>query len=305
MKFKNSLFTAKGEHRAVVELTSLQTLWFNTGSLCNITCENCYMESSPTNDRLAYLTIADIEYYLTEIKEEFLKVEEIGFTGGEPFMNNDLIKMLEKTLQEGYRVLVLTNAMRPFLNKREHIYDILMNYPEHLTLRISIDHYTKNLHEMVRGKGSWAPMLEGIKWLNDIGAKITVAGRTCWNESESNSREGYSKLFSTECISINACDPKELILFPEMSDSSDVPEITKNCWDILNIKPESLMCANSRMIVKHKNSGSTSVMPCTLLPYDSAFRLGKRLINSKRIVSLNHPNCAKFCVLGGASCGNG
>ena len=51
LKFKDPLFTAKGDRRAVVALTNLRTLWFNTGSLCNITCQNCYMDSNPTNDR--------------------------------------------------------------------------------------------------------------------------------------------------------------------------------------------------------------------------------------------------------------
>ena len=55
LKFRDPDLTAKGERRAVVALTRLTTLWFNTGSLCNITCRNCYMDSSPTNDALAYL----------------------------------------------------------------------------------------------------------------------------------------------------------------------------------------------------------------------------------------------------------
>ena len=34
----------------------LETLWINTGSLCNLTCGNCFMESSPKNDRLVYIS---------------------------------------------------------------------------------------------------------------------------------------------------------------------------------------------------------------------------------------------------------
>jgi hypothetical protein len=57
-KFQNALLTAKGEQRAHVGLKALETLWFNTGTLCNLTCRNCYIESSPRNDRLVYLTAA-------------------------------------------------------------------------------------------------------------------------------------------------------------------------------------------------------------------------------------------------------
>lgn len=49
-KFQDPFVTATGETRASVALTNPQTLWFNTGTLCNIECANCYIESSPTNE---------------------------------------------------------------------------------------------------------------------------------------------------------------------------------------------------------------------------------------------------------------
>jgi hypothetical protein len=47
------------------------------------------------------------------------------------------------------------------------------------------------------------------------------------------------------------------------------------------------------------------VLPCTLLPYDAAFELGDSLAAARRPIALNHPHCARFCVLGGASCSAG
>ena len=67
-KFQNPFVTAKGERRAHVTLEALKTLWFNTGTLCNLTCENCYIESSPRNDRLVYLTTPEVAEYLDEIE---------------------------------------------------------------------------------------------------------------------------------------------------------------------------------------------------------------------------------------------
>ena len=62
------------------------------------------------------------------------------------------------------------------------------------------------------------------------------------------------------------------------------------------------MCASSRMVVKRKGSDAPTVLACTLLPYDARFDLGATLAEAETDVSLNHPHCAKFCVLGGASC---
>ena len=59
-KFRDPLVTAAGERRAQVALKSLDTLWFNTGTLCNLTCRHCYIESSPKNDRLVYLSAAEV-----------------------------------------------------------------------------------------------------------------------------------------------------------------------------------------------------------------------------------------------------
>jgi hypothetical protein len=81
-----------------------------------------------------------------------------------------------------------------------------------------------------------------------------------------------------------------------------VSEITTACWGILHKSPSDVMCASSRMVVKRKGAMRTSVLACTLIPYDPGFELGETLAQANRAVALNHPHCAKFCVLGGASC---
>ncbi len=301
-KFKDPRVTAEGVKRAVVALTHLRTLWFNTGSLCNITCQNCYMDSSPTNDRLAYMTLAEVRAYLDEIGDEGLPVEEIAFTGGEPFMNRDLPDMIEESLSRGYKVLVLTNAMKPMLLKRPRLKEILGRHGAGMVIRVSVDHFTKSRHEEVRGQESWAPMIEGLRWLAKNGFALTVAGRTCWGETEADARRGYGELFTAEKIPVDAFDAGQLVLFPEMDAGADVPEITFNCWDILGVAPETMMCATSRMIVKRRDADKPSVVPCTLLPYEPAFELGEGLAEAAKTVQLNHPHCSKFCVLGGASC---
>jgi len=301
-KFLDPHRTAKGEPRAVVALTRLRTLWFNTGSLCNITCQNCYMDSSPKNDRLAYITAAEVGQYLDESETEKLGIEEVAFTGGEPFMNPEFPQILKDVLSRGYQVLVLSNAMKPMHHKKNQLLSLRQAHPGQLSIRISVDHYTCEGHEAIRGKNTWKPMLEGLKWLADNGFDMSVAGRTCWDETEQQSRDGFRQLFEGEVIPIDVTDPARLVLFPEMDSRLDVPEITVNCWDILGITPETMMCATSRMVVKRRGAEAPVVVPCTLLPYEETFELGQSLSESAKTVSLNHPHCARFCVLGGASC---
>src|SRR5512145_338584 len=138
-KFSDPDVTAKGERRARVALHALRTLWINTGSLCNITCRNCYIESSPENDRLAYITRAEVAAYLDEIAPDSWPVSEIGFTGGEPFMNPDIIEMLGDALTRSFAVLVLTNAMQPMLRPRvrDGLLALGAQYADRLTIRVS------------------------------------------------------------------------------------------------------------------------------------------------------------------------
>ena len=312
-KFTEPDLTATGARRARVSLSALRTLWINTGSLCNIACRNCYIESSPENDRLAYITRAEVAEYLDEIARECLPVTEIGFTGGEPFMNPDVLGMLKDTLERGFSALVLTNAMQPML--RPHIRDGLVSlrdtHGHRLSLRVSLDHYSKALHEEERGPNSFDKTLEGIDWLAGERFSVALAGRTCWGETEEAARTGYAALIAERGWPLDADDAASLILFPEMDERADVPEITESCWGILGKSPDDVMCATSRMVVKRRGADAPVVLPCTLLPYDPAFEMGASLAEAALAnggmfdhgaVKLCHPHCAKFCVLGGGAC---
>jgi hypothetical protein len=305
-KFKDPFVTAKGETRAWVELARLHTLWFNTGSLCNIECANCYMDSSPKKDDLAYLSAPHVRKFLEEIKTLGLPTEEIGFTGGEPFMNKALPDMLGDVLERGFKALVLTNAMKPLWHKRSALLALKQRFgADRLTLRVSIDHPTPAIHEQERGPGAWAPLERSVKWLLEHGFKIDVAGRALFSHSEAEARAAYQQLFDAWGLKLDAHNPARLVLFPEMDETLDVPEITTACWGILNVRPDAQMCATSRMVVLRKGDNRPRVVPCTLLPYDPAFDLGETLAEAQGAVRLNHPHCAKFCVLGGASCSAG
>ncbi len=301
-KFHDPLVTAKGERRAQVALTALETLWFNTGTLCNLTCGHCYIESSPKNDRLAYLTALEVAAYLDEIAARGLPTRLIGFTGGEPFMNPELTAMLEDALSRGFDVLVLTNAMRPMAKCKAALLQLKERYGERLTIRVSIDHYGRTVHEQERGRRSWKPTIDGLYWLARNGFSVHVASRRLSGESEAEIRNGFALLFAELGVGIDASDPVRLIVFPEMDGSVDVPEITEACWGILGKSPQSVMCASARMVVKRKGAARPVVLACTLLPYDERFEMGETLAAASGVVALNHPHCAKFCVLGGGAC---
>jgi uncharacterized Fe-S cluster-containing radical SAM superfamily protein len=304
-KFFDPFVTAAGERRAQVALTALQTVWFNTGTLCNLTCAHCYIESSPKNDRLVYLSAAEVAAYLDEIRENGLPTTLVGFTGGEPFINPELPVMLEDTLARGFEALVLTNAMKPMSKCKPALLRLKDQHGDRLTIRVSVDHYGRAVHEKERGKRSWKPTIDGFVWLARNGFSLHVASRRLSGETEAEIRAGFARLFDKLGVALDAADPVRLIVFPEMDAAANVPEITEACWGILGKSPDDVMCASARMVVKRKNAEHPVVLACTLLAYDERFELGPTLAAASRAVALNHPHCAKFCVLGGGACSRG
>ena len=301
-KFQHPDITAKGEPRAAVPFVTLDTLWVNTGTLCNVECTHCYIESSPTNDRLVYMNAAEIIPFLDEARD--MNAREIGFTGGEPFMNPEMIAIADAALSRGFETLILTNAMRPMMRPkiREGLLHLRDRFDRLLTLRVSLDHYSAGGHDMERGAGAFEAGMAGVKWLDENGFAITIAGRSLSGESDGELRAGFSALFAERGLSLDAHDLAQLVIFPEMDPVKEVPEITTACWSILGKDPAEVMCANSRMLVKRKGAERPAVLSCTLLPYDAQFEMGASLAEAAAPVRLNHPFCAQFCVLGGASC---
>lgn len=283
--------TAQGKARAVVPPAALKTLWFNTGTLCNIECANCYIESSPRNSRLEYLRLAEILPFLDEASQ--MGATEIAFTGGEPFMNPDLLTMAGECLERGFSVLILTNAMAPMLNQKADLLSLLKRHARGLRLRVSLDHHTAVAHDAERGAGAFDKTMAGLHWLLESGFHASVAGRSFVDEDESNARAGYRLAIGREI---------ELTVFPEMSAAAEPPEITTECWGLLDKTPDSVMCASSRMVVKRRGEARPAVLACTLIPYDARFELGRTVKESWRPVALQHAHCASFCVLGGGSC---
>ncbi len=275
----------------LLPLTRLETLWINTGTLCNLACTNCFMESSPVNDSLAYMTLEAFRTLLNGAPES---LAEIGFTGGEPFMNPDIIAMLETTLAAGKTALVLTNAMRPMQRHQTRLAALVAAHPTHLAFRVSLDHHDAARHDFLRGPATFAPTIAGLKCLAAAGAKISVAARTPWGETEAAMRAGFARLFAAERIPLDAENPAHLVLFPEMDAAAPAEKVTQAA--LAAIPPEQPpMCATSRMAVLRKGRTTPEITPCTLLPHQTLPTLATP-------IRLNHPHCAQFCIHGAASC---
>ena len=285
---------------AQVKLERLETLWFNTGTLCNLACKDCYIESSPRNDALSWLSLAAVRSLLDEAAWRHPELREVAFTGGEPFMNPEIMQMLEAALDRGLRVLVLTNAMTPL---RHHLPALHKLAGRDLHLRVSLDHYTEAGHAALRGPRAWTPALEGVSALLAAGFVPSIAARfDPAEEDEAATRAGFAALFRRQGWDIDAYDAQHLVLFPEMSVPAAAPGVSAAAWRALRPRGADAMCRTARMVVQRKGVLDVSIVACTLLPFEPRFDLGCTLAEAAKPVTLDHPHCARFCVFGASSC---
>ena len=92
----------------LAELRTLDTLWFQVaGTVCNLRCGHCFISCSPDNHSFWFMSREEVGSALRDSVS--LGVKEYYFTGGEPFMNREMLGILEDTLAIG-PATVLTNA---------------------------------------------------------------------------------------------------------------------------------------------------------------------------------------------------
>ena len=149
-----------------VPMRALDTLWFQVaGTLCNIECTHCFISSSPTNRSHAMLSLAEVETRLEEARA--LGVREYYFTGGEPFLNREMIPILAVTLKQG-PATVLTNGMLLTPRICEQLRELADGSEYSLDLRVSLDGFERDTHDAIRGAGAWDRAMGGLRNLANV-----------------------------------------------------------------------------------------------------------------------------------------
>ncbi|MDX1568538.1 MAG: radical SAM protein, partial [Longimicrobiales bacterium] len=163
-------------------LQALDQLWFQvSGTVCNLRCTHCFISCSPENDSFWFMTREQVRDALAESVE--LGVKEYYFTGGEPFMNKDLIGILEDTLELG-PATVLTNATLLPSRTVNALERLAGGSPYSLELRVSLDGVTAEMNDEIRGEGSFQRAMEGVERLVAAGFLPIITCMRTWEDSE-------------------------------------------------------------------------------------------------------------------------
>lgn len=281
-----------------IKLKHLDHLWFQvTGTLCNLACTHCFNNSGPGVRTFDFLSRESIAMELQQAVR--LGVKEIFFTGGEPFLHKELIEILALSLQHT-PTTVLTNGT--LINDRlaGQLAEIEKASRYSLEIRMSLDGYTEEMNDRLRGSGVFNKVLEATARLTRWGLLPLVTIVRTWPESEeltviagfiNTLREaGYSR-------------PRIKIL-PSLPLGRELTRIENAHHETLlteemlrGFDRDLLMCSNSRIVT------SLGVWVCPLLVEEPDARLGNSMDAMLPDYELRHRTC-HTCYQYGTFCQN-
>ena len=279
-----------------VALRALDTLWFQVGgTICNLACTHCFVSCSPTNHTHEFLTLAAIRPYLEEAVA--LGVKEYYFTGGEPFLNPEMERILEETLRCG-PASVLTNGLLldPVRSARLRALAEAATYS--LDLRVSMDGYDAESNDPIRGAGTFERILQGIRNLHDAGLNPVITVTEVHRENGSD--RGKQRFF--ELLRELGLDQPRLKILPVFQIGNEAERGgAYESWQRLRDgdAPEGdwdhLQCSSCRMVTDQ------GVWVCPILVNEPAAKMGERLADTLASFPLEHSACWT-CHAYGVSC---
>jgi molybdenum cofactor biosynthesis enzyme MoaA len=269
-----------------VPSVSLDTLWFQVaGTLCNLKCTHCFISCSPTNHNHEMLTLEQVRGRLAEAAS--LGVREYYFTGGEPFMNTQILTILEEALAQG-PVSVLTNGLLLTPERCRKLKALSDGSEYSLDIRISIDGYSAGVNDPIRGAGTFEKILAGVRNLAEAGLNpvITVT-EACDGAASAEGREQF--LDWMKGIGLPRPRLKILSLFRIGAEEQRLRAYES--WETLRGRhltedeAEKLQCSSCRMVT------SKGVYVCPILIDEPAARMGETLSETLRPFQLAHSAC--------------
>ena len=280
----------------LVELRELDTLWFQVGgTLCNLACTHCFVSCSPTNHTHEMMTLDEVAPFLEE--GAALGIKEYYFTGGEPFLNREMEAILALALEYG-PATVLTNGLLLDPSRCQRLAEIASGSEYSLDLRLSMDGYSAETNDPIRGEGTFARILAGVANLAavDLNPVLTVTEVL----DENGTVAGKERFF--ELLRQHGLEKPRLKVLPlfrlgaeaERSSAYESWQRLKS-GDAMENSWDHLQCSSSRMVTDQ------GVWVCPILVNEPEARMGEAIADTLEPFTLSHSACWT-CHVYGVSC---
>lgn len=277
-------------------MVALDTLWFQVaGTICNLRCHHCFISCGPDNHSHPMMSFEQVKGYLDEAAE--LGVREYYFTGGEPFMNRDMLRILEASLAQGPSS-VLTNGLLVDDKKAARLRALADGSEYSLDLRISMDGYDAASNDPIRGEGTFERILGGIEALAKVGLNPVITVTEAFDDAKT--RAGRTR-FLEFLRQVGLSQPRLKIMPLLRMGAEEDRERGYHAWETLagtRLTDEdiaNLQCTRCRMV------SAKGVYVCPILIEEDSANMGRTLAETLRPFALSHAACYT-CKVEGLSC---
>lgn len=137
-------------------------IWIMSGK-CNLRCIHCYASRFL---EAGELTLEEKLKLIGELAE--YGISYVGLTGGEPLVNKDLEPCLREFYDYWIEYSVNTNAI--LINEEKA--ELLRRYDAYLF--VSIDGAHREIHEKIRGHGTWRKLMKGLDLIRKRGLPFST-----------------------------------------------------------------------------------------------------------------------------------
>jgi AdoMet-dependent heme synthase len=280
----------------MVPMLALDTLWFQVaGTVCNIECTHCFISCSPRNHSHEMMSLADVQVRLEEARA--LGVREYYFTGGEPFMNRDMLPILAATLRQG-PASVLTNGMllRPEVCRQ--LRELFDASEYSLDLRVSLDGFDRESHDAIRGQGVWDRVMIGLTNLAAVGLNPVITVTTAAEGvASAEGRTRFLELIRTFGFDRPRLKVLSLFRIGAEEQRTRAYEDWERLTDLSLTEDDArtLQCSTCRMAT------SKGVYVCPILIEEQEARMGDTLAETLRPFPLKYGAC-HTCWVDGVTC---
>lgn len=282
-----------------IPLRALDQLWFQvSGTVCNLRCQHCFISCSPENHSFWFMTRSEVAAALEE--SVGLGVKEYYFTGGEPFMNRDMLGILEDALALG-PATVLTNATLLPQRTVDRLRELSEGSGYTLELRVSIDGVTAEMNDALRGEGSFERALAAVGRLADAGFLPIITTMRTWEDAAT---DGILEAFRELLAGVGYHRPRLKILPPlhlgaEVARTRGYAEAERVTHEMMAGYPdELLLCSGARLVT------AEGVWVCPILLDDPAAKVGDSLGEAVRAPARLGAQACYTCWVNGAICSN-
>ena len=280
----------------IAPFSYLSTLWVQvTGTWCNLQCVHCINASGPKNPWLKRLDTETVKRAIREA--DGFGVKAIYFTGGEPFLHEDILELLAFALQVA-PTTVLTNGTLIDGPMADTLAALADRTPYSFEIRVSVDEVDPARNDRVRGKGAWAKATRAIQLLHARGLLPILTATEPVHESPPGDSGLYGR-FRDLLSSLGIDKPRVKIIpiFPigRMAQAAG-PPLTADVLEGFDFS--LLQCSETRVVA------AGGIYSCPILAGLAEARLSEEsLQDSFKPCRLYHPACVT-CYQSGMTCKN-